>query len=227
MAMSMAAKKRRLMPNLEELECKRRRAKSTLKEVEEAVMRLKESNLIDILGQSSNSSPSEEHCILWLVSSFGLHVVFRLISCWNVLPKALTELQTLRYISGYCNLPLEEVKTLLSFVQASCPSLFDTLKLPGDLPKVVAPPVLECLECGQQLVSNHSCKVRCYSERGVSLVDKVTLRCMNCKLFYNLTQYGNKRDTGFRFYPSPGDLVEATDSACAKRSLLELQCSLA
>jgi len=115
---------------------------------------------------------------------------------------------------------------VLSFVQASCPSLFDTLKLPGDLPKVVAPPVLECLECGQQLVSNHSCKVRCYSERGVSLVDKVTLHCMNCKLFYNLTQYGNKRDTGFWFYPSPGDLVEATDSACAKRSLLELQCSL-
>ena len=93
--MSMATKKRRLMPNLEELECKRRRAKSTLKEVEEAVMRLKESNRIDIQGQSSNSSPSEEHCILWLVSSFGLHVVFRLISCSNIprLPDATDYLQ--------------------------------------------------------------------------------------------------------------------------------------
>ena len=137
----MATKKRRLMPNLEELEGKRRRTKTTLKEVEEAVMHLKDSNLIDIRGQDSLS---EEHCILWLVSSYGLQVVFRLVSCWNVLPKAITELQALRYISAYCNLPLEDVKTLLSFVQVSCPSLFDALKSPVDLPEVVAPPVRAC-----------------------------------------------------------------------------------
>ena len=104
-------------------------------------MRLKDSNLIDIRGQDSLS---EEHCILWLVSSYGLQVVFRLVSCWNVLPKAITELQALRYISAYCNLPLEDVKTFLSFVQVSCPSLFDTLKSPVDLPEVVAPPVVGC-----------------------------------------------------------------------------------
>ncbi len=57
----------------------------------------------------------------------------------------------------------------------------------------VAPSVHACLECGHRLVSDHSCKFRCYSKGGAALVDKVT-RCVNCKLFYNLTQYGNKSD---------------------------------
>ncbi len=63
------SKKRRLMPDLDELQGRRKRAKSTVKDVEEAVTRLKESNLMDIQGQSSNMSLSEEHCILWLMST--------------------------------------------------------------------------------------------------------------------------------------------------------------
>ena len=45
-------------------------------------------------------------------------------------------------------------------------------------------------------MSNHCTKVKYYSEGGVLHVDKVTLRCVDCKLFYNLTQYGNKSDLG-------------------------------
>jgi len=136
----MATKKRRLMPNLEEL---RRRAKSTLKEVEEAVIRLKESNLIDMQGQSSNSSPSEEHCILWLVSSFGpaggVQTDFMLehfAQGTNRTADIAIHKWILQFAFGggedtlvICALSilsslfdtLKEVKTLLSFVQASCP----------------------------------------------------------------------------------------------------------
>ena len=70
-------------------------------------------------------------------------------------------------------------------------------------------------------------QLKYYSEGGVSYADKVTLRCVDCKLFYNLTQYGNKSDLGFRYYPEVGRIVEATDSVCATRSLGEFQCSLA
>ena len=54
----MVTKKHRLMPDLEELEGKGRPAKSTVIKLEEAVMRLKESNLIDIQWQGRTS---EQH----------------------------------------------------------------------------------------------------------------------------------------------------------------------
>ena len=76
-------------------------------------------------------------------------------------------------------------------------------------------------------MSNHCTKVKYYTEGGGSYADKVTLRCVDCKLFYNPTQYGNKSDLGFRYYPEVGRIVEATDSVCATRSLGEFQCSLA
>ena len=218
----MAAKKRRLMPDLDELECKRKQTKGAMKGVEAAVKQLKE---IDLMSTMSNVL-SEEYSLVWLMSLYGLRLVFMVVSCFNALPKALTENQMLHYVSRYCDHPVKEVKALLSFVQASCPSLLEMLR-PDDLPVVLAPPVGACINCGRRLVSNHCTKVKYYSEGGVSYADKVTLCCVDCKLFYNLTQYGNKSDLGFRYYPEVGRIVEATDSVCATRSLGEFQCSLA
>ena len=62
-------------------------------------------------------------------------------------------------------------------------------------------PVGKCIVCRRRLVSNNCTKVKYYAEGGVSYADKVTLRCVDCTLFYNLTQYGNKSDLGFRHYP--------------------------
>lgn len=219
----MAAKKRRFMPDLDELECKRKQTKSAMKGVEAAVKQLKDINLMNIM----SNSLSEECSLLWLISLYGLPLIFRVLSCFNALPKALTENQMLHYLSRYCGCPVEETKALLSFVQTSCPSLLEMLRPQDDLPVVLAPPVGECIVCGRRLVSNHCTKVKYYAEGGVSYADKVTLRCVDCKLFYNLTQYGNKSDLGFRFYPEVGRVVEATDSVCATRSLGEFQCSLA
>lgn len=120
-----------------------------------------------------------------------------------------------------------EVKELVSFIQSSCPSLLEKLTMQNNNPVVLAPPTSTCFQCGKKLVSNHTCKVKYYTEEGASLVDKVTLRCIECKLYYNVTQFGNKSSLGFRFYPMTGDIVEATDTVYAKRSLLEFQCALA
>ena len=59
----MAAKKRRLVPDLDELEYKRRQTKSAIKGVEAAVRQLKE---IDLMSTTSNVL-SEDHSLLWLI----------------------------------------------------------------------------------------------------------------------------------------------------------------
>ena len=56
-----------------------------------------------------------------------------------------------------------------------------------DLPVVLAPPGGECIVCGRRLVSNHCTEVKYYAEGGLSYADKITLHCVDCKLFYNLT----------------------------------------
>ena len=70
------------------------------------------------------------------------------------------------------------------------------LRPQDDLLVVLAPPVGACINCGRQLVSNHCTKVKYYSEGGVLHADKATLHSVDRKLFYNLTQYGNKSDPG-------------------------------
>ena len=106
----MAAKKRRLMPHLDELDCKRRQMKSATKGVEAEVKHLKEINQMSTM---SNVLP-EEYSLLWLISLYGLRLIFMVVFCFNALPKALTENQMLHYLSRYCDCPM---KALLSFVQ--------------------------------------------------------------------------------------------------------------
>lgn len=159
-----------------------------------------------------------------LVAKYGLEKIVKICHCWKALPNTLTILQSLRYISKDSNIPEVEVKELVSFIQSSCPSLLEKLTMQNNNPVVLAPPTSTCFQCGKKLVSNHTCKVKYYTEEGASLVDKVTLRCIECKLYYNVTQFGNKSSLGFRFYPMTG---EAADTVYAKRSLLEFQCALA
>ena len=59
----MAAKKRRFMPDLDELECKRKQTKGAMKGVEAAVKQLKDINLMNIM----SNSLFEECSLLWLV----------------------------------------------------------------------------------------------------------------------------------------------------------------
>ena len=95
------------------------------------------------------------------------------------------------------------------------------------MPCVLAHPVSHCLQCNDNLVS-YVCEVQYYTTLGVESADKVTLRCLRCQLFYNYSQFGNKKD-GFCFYPNNLQqvAVEATDGVLVHRSLAEFHCSLA
>ena len=75
LAGTMTAKKRRLMPDMDELECKRKQMKSAMKEVEAEVKQLKEINWMSIM----SNSLSEEYSLLWLISNMAqmLHFLSR------------------------------------------------------------------------------------------------------------------------------------------------------
>ena len=92
---------------------------------------------------------------------------------------------------------------------------------------MLAPPVRECFECGSSLSAYHTCEAELYTLCGVKVVSKVTLRCQHCRLLYNYSQFGNKSDVGFRYYPQIQPVVEVTDTTFVERRLLELQCNLA
>ena len=90
LAGTMTAKKHRLMPDLDELECKRKQTKSVMKEVEAEVKQLKEINRMSTM----SNSLSEEYSLLWLISLYELQLVFTV--------KTLTENQMLHFLSRYC-----------------------------------------------------------------------------------------------------------------------------
>ena len=77
------------------------------------------------------------------------------------------------------------------------------------------------------LVAYHTCNAKYYSCNNAYIVKKYTLRCVKCNLLYNYSQYGDKHQTGFRYYSQERWAVEITDTVYFDRILLEWQCSLA
>lgn len=69
-------------------------------------------------------------------------------------------------------------------------------------------------------------QVKCYTLDGYCEGIKFTLRCRECNLGYNYSQFGNKSD-GFRFYPEERKFIEVSDTVFFSREMLEFQCSLA
>ena len=54
------------------------------------------------------------------------------------------------------------------FVAEHCPIF--VLSLPKNEMEILAPPVADCLECGSQLVSHHSCDIKLYSLNGAKVL---------------------------------------------------------
>lgn len=120
---------------------------------------------VDLISTPTNSL-NEEVSLFWLVAKHGLETILNICYSWKSLPKTLTTMQSFRYISEKCNLPEVKVKELVPFIQLSCPSLLDKLPIQKCDPIVLAPPTSTCFQCGKNFVSNHSYKVRFYTEEG-------------------------------------------------------------
>ena len=115
--------------------------------------------------------------------------------------------------------------TVETIILIYCPSLIHGNTATST--RVLGPPLTCCLNCNQNLVHNHVTDIKIYSFDGVDRGKKVTLRCKDCKLLYNYSQFGNKHDQGFRFYSEPQPYIEVSDTVYFDRGLHELQCCLA
>ena len=171
------------------------------------------------------SSVPENVKVCWLISRFSLETVMKISQCHRDLPTGLTVKQHKSFVAERTDASVEDADFIEDFISNHCPSLikFSSLKYQ----RILSPPTSICLECGRDLVQYHQCSIKCYSMSGLEAATKITLRCIKCSLLYNYSQFGNKRELGFRFYPEPREYIEATDAILIHRQLLELQCSLA
>ena len=179
-------------------------------------------------GGSKLSKLGESEKATWLIATCGFDTVATISRCIQSLPVGMTNLQRVRAISDCASLPVDRARFLTEFIESHCPSLLETFKDNNFTPvTVLAPPVSTCYDCDEDLVVYHECDVHLYTAQGVHNVRKITLRCTRCNLLYQYAKYGDKRERGFRFYPSQRDAVEASDVVYLDRTVFELQCNLA
>ena len=220
----MAAKKRKLLPTLEDLERQAKVHKEASKIAKDSLESLSGLDLF-ALSSSKQQKLTNDEKLCWLISRFSFKTVSTICSTLRALPSTLTKYQKITILEEqvqFCQKSIEEILTFLDVM----PDTVNAFSESSDL-LVLAPPVGYCLKCRQQLTAYNKCQVKCYLSNGATYGQKCTLRCTHCKLYYNYSQYGNKHGQGFRYYPSPQSFVEASDTTFIWRGLLELQCSLA
>ena len=135
---------------------------------------------IDISTFSSKklSKLSEDDKLSCLIMKYGFNVVCTCASGLTQLPTSLPQSYLLNVLSQETGLPRSGVATLCNILKDHCSNLLAGTVWPNvaDLPKMIAPGVDECIQCGSNLVSYHSCNVTCYTFRGPADFTKVTLR---------------------------------------------------
>ena len=117
----------------------------------------------------------------------------KICSIATFLPPTLTPVQRNRYIQAYLASDAD-TSLICGIVTDKFSSLSDDA-LP---PLILAPAVKQCIVCRCNLVENHHCVVKVYNTSSFMKADKVTLRCLKCRITYNYAMWGDKDSNGFR-----------------------------
>ena len=217
------SKKRKVasdLPDPLELLAKSKAAKRSVKTAFDALLSL------DLL-QCANGllqKLSEDEKLAWLIAKFGWNAVSSVGECIRSFPTSLTESQRGSLFAKF-HPDISTYQQISSFLVDHC-STFISMST-NTIVEILAPQTRVCFECGSSLASYHTCEAELYTLSGVRSATKVTLRCQPCKLLYNYSQFGNKSNLGFRYYPQMQPIVEVTDQTFVERKLLEFQCNLA
>ncbi|XP_078348467.1 uncharacterized protein LOC144633485 [Oculina patagonica] len=164
---------------------------------------------------------SEDQISVFLISKFGLHK-------FDILRQAVS------------TVPLLFSTNRLEIIEELFPALKDVEDLPnailladhlsqssGKDQRCFGPPTSRCLQGGGNLSRhNDPSDVVFFGFKGSFAGKKITLRCNKCRLNFSYSRFGNK-ESGYQFYDTIRDTVEATDSTLVDRELFELYCSLA
>ncbi len=180
--------------------------------------------------ESDLSSLTEDQKFSWLIQRFGWVVVSRIWSALKSIPSVLTKAQRSRVFLAQCQkneISVETATEIGEMLEDECTGIFTHFECETPKFLVLCPPISECPKCDSKLVAYHDCEVRVFTYSGVSTASKFSLRCKGCKLYFGYSQYGNKRELGFRYYCDKRPLIEVTDTVFMDRRLLEFQCCLA
>ena len=228
----MAAKKRKLaLPkHLGEAEALARADASCTAAIKEAHASLHRVKLEDANATSLRNLNSEE-VITWLVTKCGIQKIKDVSSFLEYLPHTIPPAQRTNYIRAHLGSAADTDLVCNIIGSGKCSPLTNAIfdNAASSL-KVLAPPVKQCLRCASNLVHNHNCRVKVYALHLPHLAqhaEKVTLRCLKCRITYNYSTWGDKHENGFVYYENPRKLDEVNDTTYFDRKVLELQCSLA
>ena len=193
-----------------------KKKKGLMSSVKGALITLANTDLLE-LSEAEILKLSEGEILCWLYEKFDVGVVDKIRALYSY--GSSISPQWIKIVSGLINFEQELLEKILSLLQPK----FEN----DEVPLILSPPISTCFDCGCTLVSNHVTAIRVYTLRGFKAGTKFTLRCKSCNIYYNYANFGNKRDFGFRYYPTERHYVEASDTVYFSRNILHLQCSLA
>ncbi len=223
--MASRRKRAKLLPDLEEVASKVRGTKKVLDEFIRAMEAVKSLSLVHEMSRQLNTM-TEDQVFSLLVCKFGIASVSQASALLSRLPPSTPDHMKQRYLLAH-GLADPELTSMVETLRSMCPSALKALQSTSSDLLLLAPPTRVCLECGKDLTTYHDCTVKYYTLQGFATIDKLSLRCQDCELLYNYSQYGNKHSLGFRYYDVKRDNVEVNDCVYFDRNLLEFQCSLA
>ena len=189
----------------------------------------------------------EDLVLLWTVSRIGFLNTVLLMNCISQVPQAMLTHRRkciLEEFNRLTNNSLDNAETYIDFMLSYCPNaisqnndLNPTMKRYAlrmfliDFTYIscrfMVPPTTSCINCAKKLSLHHDpVKVKCFTLTGLEKATKLSLRCRNCKLNYNYSQYGNI-EHGYHYYSEQREFVEASDIVYIGRGLCSLFTSFA
>ena len=218
-----------LLPDIETMEVQRSADKQSICAVKSGYEQMKAISL-ELTSVKRREKMNDDIKVLWLMAKYGVSAVIKVIAAIEAVPSSLSERQALKYVHKTVDeneVARSDVETMYSFLVHSCLSITRIGANSKVERVVIAPPCGECYSCKRPLVSYLTTDVKLYTCVGLKPIEKVILRCKECNLIYNPTQFGNKHTQGFQFYEKEQPILEVSDTVYFERSLLEWQCCLA
>ena len=224
--MAAKSKKRKLPADLHEAEALLRTTSSARRAVLEAYNSLQVVELNEVEGVPQPQALSPDALTTLLVAKYGIQELQKMAKILVNLPETLTPSQKSRYFKQLSGRDSDS-DLLCRTIEKSSLCTIGGYDQDASCVKVLSPPVKQCTSCTSNLIENHRCRVKLYTLAGMHEAEKVTLRCVRCKISYNYDKWGDKIDNGFRYYPVSREFVEVNDTTYFERQLQNLQCSLA
>ena len=194
----------------------------------EAYNSLQVVELNEVEGVSQPQALSPDALTTLLVAKYGIQELQTMTKILVNLPETLTPSQKSRYFKQLSGRDSDSDLLCRTIEKSSLCILLEAMtRMHHACVKVLSPPVKQCTSCTFNLIENHRCRVKLYTLAGMHEAEKVTLRCVRCKISYNYDKWEDKIDNGFRYYPVAREFVEVNDTTYFKRQLQNLQCSLA